>query len=124
MLPVGLSDVVREFSVEVFCPQCHQTYHPRSSKHANLDGAFFGTTFCHLFLLTHPELIVPLSPESYVPRIFGFRIHESSHYYKLRGPVAITNKRKSSSKTSEKSSSNNNGSNKEANKSAAAAAAK
>ncbi len=84
VLPVGLSDSTREFSVEVFCPQCHQTYHPRSSKHSNLDGAYFGTTFCHVFLLTHPELIVPRSPETYVPRIFGFRIHESSHYYKLR----------------------------------------
>lgn len=87
VLPVGLSDITREFSVEVFCPQCHQTYHPRSSKHSNLDGAYFGTTFSHLFLLTHPELIVPRSPETYSPRIFGFRIHESSHYYKLREPA-------------------------------------
>ena len=121
MLPVGLSDVTREFSVEVaccsssclfaflvpphsyasslffpfpqhtyspflqvFCPRCQETYHPRSSKHANLDGAYFGTTFCHLFLLTHPELVVPKSPETYIPRIFGFRIHESSQYHKLR----------------------------------------
>eukprot|EP01039_Chlorochromonas_danica_P010804 gene10804-12009_t len=120
VLPVGLSDVVREFSVEVFCPQCHQTYHPRSSKHANIDGAFFGTTFCHLFLLTHPELIVPRTPETYVPRIFGFRINESSHYYKLREPLAMQNKRKTPSKTSEKS---NNGSNKETNNKITTAAA-
>lgn len=84
VLPVGLSDITREFSVEVFCPRCHDTYHPRSSKHANLDGAYFGTTFCHLFLLTHTDLIVTKPPECYVPRIFGFRIHESSQYYKLR----------------------------------------
>ena len=84
VLPVGLSDATREFSVEVFCPRCHETYHPRSSKHANLDGAYFGTTFCHLFLLTHTELIVPQPTEKYTPRIFGFRINESSQYYKLR----------------------------------------
>ncbi|KAJ1399600.1 casein kinase II beta subunit, partial [Ochromonadaceae sp. CCMP2298] len=74
VLPVGLSDVTREFSVEVFCPRCLETYHPRSSKHANLDGAYFGTTFCHLFLLTHPELVVMQPTEKYVPRVFGFRI--------------------------------------------------
>jgi len=84
VLPVGLSDITREFSVEVFCPRCLESYHPRSSKHSNLDGAYFGTTFCHLFLLTHPELIVTKPQESYVPRIFGFRIHESSQYYRLR----------------------------------------
>jgi len=86
VLPVGLSDITREFSVEVFCPRCHETYHPRSSKHANLDGAYFGTTFCHLFLLTHNELIVPQPTEKYTPRVFGFRINESSQYYKLRDP--------------------------------------
>jgi casein kinase II subunit beta len=84
VLPVGLSDITREFSVEVFCPRCYDTYHPRSSKHSNLDGAYFGTTFCHVLLLTHPDLIVPKSTESYMPRIFGFRIHESSQYYRQR----------------------------------------
>lgn len=84
VLPVGLSDITREFSVEVFCPRCHETYHPRSSKHANLDGAYFGTTFCHLLLVTHPELIETKPTDTYVPRIFGFRINESSAYYKLR----------------------------------------
>lgn len=86
VLPVGLSDMTREFSVEVFCPRCHETYHPRSSKHANLDGAYFGTTFCHLFLLTHNELILAQPTEKYTPRVFGFRINENSQYYKLRDP--------------------------------------
>lgn len=101
VLPIGLSDITREFSVEVFCPRCHETYHPRSSKHANLDGAYFGTTFAHLFLLTHPELVEPKPAEKYVPRIFGFRIHESSQYYKLREQRGQQNKQKSpkSSKT-------------------------
>jgi len=108
VLPVGLSDVTREFSVEVFCPRCQETYHPRSSKHANLDGAYFGTTFCHLFLLTHPELVVPKSPETYIPRIFGFRIHESSQYHKLR--ELNQNKRKSSKGAGGGSSDSNNNS--------------
>lgn len=100
VLPVGLSDVTREFSVEVFCPRCHETYHPRSSKHANLDGAYFGTTFCHLFLLTHPQHIVPQPTEKYVPRIFGFRINENSQYYKLRKTSGNTISNGTSSSTS------------------------
>jgi hypothetical protein len=44
------------------------------------DGAAFGTTFPHLFLMTFSNLVPdPLPPESvYVPRVFGFRIHKSS----------------------------------------------
>eukprot|EP01034_Spumella_vulgaris_P021597 gene21597-27635_t len=47
-------------------------------------------------------LIVPKSVESFTPRIFGFRIHETSQYYKLREPHQL--KRKPS-----KSSNNANG---------------
>jgi casein kinase II subunit beta len=84
VLPVGISDLPRDMSVEVFCPKCRETYHPRSSRHLNIDGAYFGTTFCHLFLLTHPEAIPAKNNEKYEPKIFGFRIHESSQYYKNR----------------------------------------
>lgn len=101
VLPVGLSDITRECAVEVFCPRCHEAYHPRSSRHSNLDGAYFGTTFCHLFLLTHPEFIVPKPTEAYTPRIFGFRIHESSQYYRLRDNSA-TKKKPSKSQDGEK----------------------
>lgn len=108
VLPVGLSDVTREFSVEVFCPRCHETYHPRSSKHANLDGAYFGTTFCHLFLMTHTEAIAQPVHEKYVPRVFGFRVNEASLYYKLREtgqPKRKSNGNGSSSAVAQKSAS-------------------
>ena len=44
------------------------------------DGAAFGTTFPHLFLMTFSNLVPdPLPADSvYVPRIFGFRIHKST----------------------------------------------
>jgi casein kinase II subunit beta len=45
--------------VNVFCPRCQEIYYPRSSKHANIDGAYFGTTFANLFLLQNPDLIPP-----------------------------------------------------------------
>lgn len=76
ILPVGQSDVVRESSVKVFCPKCEDVYYPRSSRHKALDGAFWGTTFPHLLLLqmqeNHP--VIPRSRQTYVPRIFGFRV--------------------------------------------------
>lgn len=64
VLPVGLSDIPRCYSVNVYCPCCQDIFHPRSTKLANLDGAFFGTTFSHLFLLTNSELVIPRYPYS------------------------------------------------------------
>lgn len=77
-LPVGQSDVPREANVKVYCGKCNDIYYPRSSRHKNLDGAFWGTTFPHLFLMTFPEHIVPKAKFIYTPKIYGFRIHSSS----------------------------------------------
>ena len=75
MLPVGQSDLPRVHTTKLFCARCEDIYYPRSSRQANVDGAYFGTTFCHLFLQRYDEL-VPASPtDSYTPRIFGFKIH-------------------------------------------------
>lgn len=93
VLPVGLSDTPRNFSVNVFCPRCQELYYPRSSKHANLDGAYFGTTFPHLFLLAHPELIPPKLQQAYVPRIYGFRISKESVYYQPRETTSSSKRR-------------------------------
>jgi casein kinase II subunit beta len=57
VLPVGLSDLPRNFTVNVFCPRCHGLFFPKSTRQANIDGAYFGTTFPHLYLMTHPVCI-------------------------------------------------------------------
>lgn len=90
VLPVGLHDEMGVDSVKIFCPKCQCVYHPPPTRgrsnngalnytHGNgaLDGAAFGTTFPHLFLMTFNNLVPDtLSPESaYVPRVFGFRVH-------------------------------------------------
>ena len=46
-----------------------------------LSGLYFGTTFCHLFLMQFSDLI-PAPPErEYEPRCYGFRIAAQSPYY-------------------------------------------
>mmetsp|Transcript_23466 Transcript_23466/g.27707 ORF Transcript_23466/g.27707 Transcript_23466/m.27707 type:complete len:368 (+) Transcript_23466:247-1350(+) len=90
VLPVGLRDEMGADTVKIFCPKCKCVYHPppirsrsnhgpvnHSSGNGAIDGAAFGTTFPHLFLMTFNNLVPDaLSPEtSYTPRVFGFRVH-------------------------------------------------
>jgi len=82
VLPVGLSDLPRNYTVNVFCPRCHGLFFPKSTRQANIDGAYFGTTFPHLFLMTHPDIIPAKPSQNYIPRVYGFKIHQSSVYYR------------------------------------------
>ena len=77
-LPVGQSDLPRMHTTKIFCARCQDVYYPRSSRQANVDGAYFGTSFCHLFLQSYWELVPTPPAASYVPRIFGFKIHKSA----------------------------------------------
>uniref|UniRef100_A0A2N9I831 Casein kinase II subunit beta n=1 Tax=Fagus sylvatica TaxID=28930 RepID=A0A2N9I831_FAGSY len=74
-LPVGQSDIPRSSTVKIYCPRCEDIYYPRS-KYQDIDGAYFGTTFPHLFLMTYGHLKPQKAAQSYVPRVFGFKIHK------------------------------------------------
>jgi len=75
LLPVGLWDQKNKDSVKLFCPSCENIYEPSDPIYRNIDGAFFGTTFPHLFLLTYPSFKPKVKVVNrYVPRIYGFRI--------------------------------------------------
>jgi len=85
VLPVSLKDEVGAGTVKIYCPKCGQVYHPpagrpRTGPNAGVDGAAFGTTFAHLFLMTFSNLVPdPLPVDStYIPRVFGFRVHQSA----------------------------------------------
>lgn len=101
VLPVGIKDEIGAHTVKIFCPKCQCVYHPppvrsRSNHHGNIgsggsagvDGASFGTTFPHLFLMTFSNLVPdPLPANSvYIPRVFGFRVHQSAR----QAPSAVT----------------------------------
>ncbi|KAJ0105201.1 casein kinase II subunit beta-1-like isoform X2 [Pistacia vera] len=74
-LPLGQSDIPRSSTVKIYCPRCEDAYYPRS-KYQDIDGAYFGTTFPHLFLMTYGHLKPQKAAQNYVPRVFGFKIHK------------------------------------------------
>ncbi|KAL1920893.1 uncharacterized protein VTP21DRAFT_11528 [Calcarisporiella thermophila] len=76
LLPVGLSDIPYGKSVKLYCPRCEDVYNPKSSRHSTIDGAYFGTSFPHMLFQIYPNLVPSKTSERYVPRIFGFKIHE------------------------------------------------
>lgn len=95
-LPVGVSDTPNQESVKLYCPRCEEIYESKSSRHEHIDGAYFGTTFPHLFFLTFPELKVAKSEEKYIPRVFGYRIHKDAYKKALEARKKTSADRKKS----------------------------
>jgi casein kinase II subunit beta len=94
LLPVGLTDQKSKESVKLFCPKCQELYKPKSSRHENVDGAYFGTTFPHLFFLVFPELKPEVTIEKYIPKVFGFRLHKTSQRRSIEAARRAMNNRK------------------------------
>ena len=82
VLPVGQSDVARTGTVKVFCPKCRDVYFPWNKYQGNVDGAYFGTTFPHLFMMTYGNVQPAPPTQSYVPRVFGFRVSEKAYEHR------------------------------------------
>ncbi|RKP22298.1 casein kinase II subunit beta [Syncephalis pseudoplumigaleata] len=82
VVPVGLSDLAYNKAAKIYCPRCQDIYTPKSSRHATIDGAYFGTTFAHMLFMVYPNLVPQRSHERYVPKIFGFKIHEISKQHR------------------------------------------
>jgi hypothetical protein len=90
VLPVGLSDKPGKHRVMAFCPKCQDVFIPPNSLAARyVDGAYFGSTFPHFFLMQYPDHIPPRPEMKYVPHVFGFKIHKSSPAY--QAPPSNTN---------------------------------
>ena len=63
----------RSFYSKKTPPQCEQLYATKS-KHSDVDGAYFGSSFPHLFCLTFPSLFPIEIPRPFIPKLFGFRL--------------------------------------------------
>jgi casein kinase II subunit beta len=78
LLPLGLVDQPGIKGVKLFCIRCEDVYTPKSSRHIGLDGAYFGSSFPHMFYQVYPQMVTQKTHDRYVPRLFGFKIHEYS----------------------------------------------
>lgn len=78
LLPTGLSDNPGLTAVKLYCAKCEDLYNPKSSRHAAIDGAYFGTSFHNILFQVYPVLIPKKSVKRYEPRVFGFRVHAAA----------------------------------------------
>ena len=76
VIPIGISDQIGISRVKIFCPKCQDVYVPKE-KYSNIDGANFGTSAPHLFLQTYPEFYPSCNANKYIPKVYGFRLHET-----------------------------------------------
>ena len=80
VLPVGTSDEPGRATAKAYCPRCGHVYELTAVQgrpsHKPLDGAFFGTTFPHLMLMTYPQFKPAQKPVEYHPTIFGFKVYD------------------------------------------------
>jgi len=97
VLPVGISDIPKTARFKVFCPRCEEVYVPKCRAN-NVDGAWFGTSFPHVFLKNYPNVVI-LPPKVYLyePQIAGFKIYgkRGSKFHKpcteeSHGTVTVT----------------------------------
>ena len=78
LLPTGLSDVPGVQFVKLYCPKCEDIYNPKSSRHASIDGAYFGTSFQNILFQVYPALVPEKTSARYEPKVFGFKVHAAA----------------------------------------------
>ena len=78
MLPIGTTDKPFKDFVKLYCPKCDEIYTPMKQRYQNLDGAFFGTGFPHMLFMVYPQLRNKPNKEQFVPRMYGFKIHDTA----------------------------------------------
>lgn len=76
VVPIGLHDIPNISNVKLYCPKCEDIYHPKNPRQACLDGAYFGTSFPAMMFQAYPKYSPRHSPEQFVLKIFGFKIHD------------------------------------------------
>lgn len=91
VLPIGMSEHLKHSRVKVYCPLCEDVYVPKK-RCSDVDGAYFGCSFPHIFLQTYPDLMPSQPPNVYVPRIFGFKIFKKkgSKYHEQKKGLSLT----------------------------------
>jgi len=78
LLPMGIHDKPNRDEVKLYCCSCGLMYGPNYHGSTKIDGAFFGTTFPHLFFMSYPELLPRKQKLLHTtPKIYGFKLHKT-----------------------------------------------
>lgn len=75
---MGQHDIPGLSSVKLWCAKCEDLYNPKSSRHASIDGAYFGTSFHNILFQVYPNAMPKKSIRRYEPKVFGFRVHAAA----------------------------------------------
>ena len=94
LLPVGQTQSAGDKVVKTFCPRCQDVYHlsdVMKTRLENMHSEAIGPSFPHLFIVCRPDTVFPISKapsnnsknrlslsaghETYIPRIYGFKVH-------------------------------------------------
>lgn len=75
---MGQHDIPNTSTVKLYCPKCEDIYNPKSSRHASIDGAYFGTSFHSILFQVYPALNPEKSMRRYEPRVYGFKVHAAA----------------------------------------------
>ncbi|KAH0843080.1 hypothetical protein AYO21_08779 [Fonsecaea monophora] len=78
LLPFGPSDNPGLKTVKLYCAKCEDIYNPKSSRHAAIDGAYFGSSFHNILFQVYPALVPVKSRRRYEPKVFGFKVHHAA----------------------------------------------
>lgn len=85
LLPMGQHDTANVSAVKLYCAKCEDLYNPKSSRHAAIDGAYFGTSFQNILFQVYPALLPAKTQRRYEPRVFGFRLHAAAALARWQG---------------------------------------
>lgn len=78
VLPVGLHDQPQMASVKLYCPKCEDLYNPKSQRHQQIDGCYFGTSLPAMFFQVYSKQLPRHSNEQFCIKVFGFKLHENA----------------------------------------------
>ena len=90
---MGQSDVPHVKPVKMYCAKCEDLYNPKATRHATIDGAYFGTSFHNIFFQVYPSLVPSRSRSRHEPRVFGFKVHAAAALARWQDELRIQQRR-------------------------------
>ncbi len=91
---MGQSDIPHQKPVKMYCAKCEDIYNPKATRHATIDGAYFGTSFHNILFQVYPALIPEKSRARHVPRVFGFKVHVAAALARWQDGGRVEQKRR------------------------------